>query len=92
MRVDLWHRAVDNEIIKNWLSHDTEENMEFHIGFGCSSDTMVLDDATISNHASIIPHCINKYSKFDSGTLIIKYLQLGNMYLGNQRKGGLSIV
>lgn len=73
MRVDLWHRAVDNEIIKNWLSQDTEENMEFHIGFGCSSDTLVLDDATISNHASIIPHCINKYSQLDSGTLIINY-------------------
>lgn len=73
MRVDLWHRAVDNEVIKNWLSQDTEENMEFHIGFGCSSDTMVLDDATISNHASIIPHCINKYSQLDGGTLIINY-------------------
>ena len=73
MRVNLWHRAVDNEIIKNWLSHDTKENMEFHIGFGCSSDTMVLDDATISNHASIIPHCINKYFKLDDGTLIVNY-------------------
>lgn len=73
MRVNLWYRAVDNETIKNWLNQDTKENMEFHIGFGCSSDTVVLDDATISNHASVIPHCINKYSKLDDGTLIINY-------------------
>lgn len=73
MRVNLWYRAVDNETIKSWLNQDTKENMEFHIGFGCSSDTMVLDDATISNHASVIPHCINKYSQLDDGTLIINY-------------------
>jgi len=73
MRVNLWYRAVDNETIKSWLNQDKKENMEFHIGFGCSSDTVVLDDATIGNHASIIPHCINKYSKLDDGTLIINY-------------------
>lgn len=73
MRANLWYRAVDNETIKTWLNQDTKENMEFHIGFGCSSDTVVLDDATISNHASVIPHCINKYSQLDDGTLIINY-------------------
>lgn len=73
MRVNLWYRSMDNETIKNWLNQNSEENIEFHIGFGCSSDTMVLDDATISNHASVIPHCINKYSHLDNGTLIINY-------------------
>lgn len=73
MRVNLWYRAVENETIKRWLNESIEENMEFHIGFGCSSDTMMLDDATISNHASIIPHCIIKYSQLDRGTLIINY-------------------
>ena len=73
MRVNLWYRAVGNKTIEKWLNQDVKENMEFHIGFGCSSDTMVLDDATISNHASVIPHCINKYSQLDCGTLIVNY-------------------
>lgn len=73
MRVALWYKATENDIIKQWLNHENENNIEFHIGFGCSSDTLVLDDATINNHASIVPHCINKYSKLDNGTLIINY-------------------
>lgn len=73
MRVFLWYKAMENEIIKIWLNQKNEENIEFHIGFGCSSDTMVLDDATINNHASIVPHCINKYSQIDDGTLVINY-------------------
>ncbi|MDE6432633.1 MAG: Mov34/MPN/PAD-1 family protein [Lachnospiraceae bacterium] len=73
MRVCLWYSAMSNEVVKQWLNQDIEEIMEFHIGFGCSSDTMVLDDATISNHASIVPHCFNKYSNLEHGTLIINY-------------------
>ena len=73
MRVYLWYKAMEEEIIRQWLNQDTENNMEFHIGYGCSSDTMVLDDATISNHASIVPHCINKYSHIENGTVVINY-------------------
>lgn len=84
MRIALWYLATENEQIKQWLSKKSEANMEFHIGFGCSSDTMVLDDSTISNHASVVPHCINKYLSNENGTLVLNYFdkdELENNYI-----------
>lgn len=84
IRVALWYLAMENEQIKQWLNKKSEANMEFHIGFGCSSDTMVLDDSTISNHASVVPHCINKYLSKENGTLVLNYFdkdKLENNYV-----------
>lgn len=61
IQVQLYKKALNNQKISKWLNYVEEENMSFHIGVGCSSDTMVLDVATISNHASIVPHLLKKY-------------------------------
>ena len=47
--------------------------MRYHIGFGCSSDTTILDDGTISNHASMVPHLINKYQDTENGIVCVNY-------------------
>lgn len=73
MRVYLWYKAMEEKVISQWLNQNTETNMEFHIGFGCGSDTLVLDDATINNHASVVPHCINKYAHRENGTIVINH-------------------
>lgn len=74
LRVTLWHKAIKSQDVRNWLfASDQEENRELYIGIGCSSDTFVLDDATISNHASVVPHIVNKYVGCDNGTIVLNY-------------------
>lgn len=74
LRVSLWYKAVDTQEIRSWLmSGRHERNKELFIGIGCSSDTFVLDDASISNHASVVPHIINKYTSCENGTIVLNY-------------------
>ena len=80
LRVELWYQAIEERIIQQWLQQDIDRgNEEFNIGFGCSSDTMVLDDATISNHASIVPHVINKYYSSEFGIIALNYFEKDNL-------------
>lgn len=80
LRIELWYQAMDNNVIFQWLQQDTNRgDEEFNIGFGCSSDTMVLDDATISNHASVVPHLINKYYSSESGIIALNYFDKDNL-------------
>lgn len=71
MQISLYKLALDEDIIFQWLNYRQSEDMRYHIGFGCSSDTMILDDATISNHASVVPHLINKYQDTENGIICV---------------------
>lgn len=74
LRVSLWYKAAKSQEIRNWLlSKEQETSKELYIGIGCSSDTFVLDDATISNHASVVPHIVNKYVGCNNGTIVLNY-------------------
>ncbi|MBQ8299519.1 MAG: Mov34/MPN/PAD-1 family protein [Clostridia bacterium] len=80
LRVSLWHKAIESQDVRNWLfASEQEENRELYIGIGCSSDTFVLDDATISNHASVVPHIVNKYVGCDNGTIVLNYFNKGSL-------------
>lgn len=71
--ISLYMMALENNIISQWLNYQDFEDSIYNIGFGCSSDTMILDDSTISNHASIVPHLINKRDKFKNGMACLSY-------------------
>ncbi|MBM6751637.1 Mov34/MPN/PAD-1 family protein [Mediterraneibacter glycyrrhizinilyticus] len=73
LQIQLYKKALNNQAISQWLNYEEEENMPFHIGVGCSSDTMVLDAATISNHASIVPHLLKKYACSDRGMICLNF-------------------
>lgn len=73
MQVSLYRKALDETIISQWLNYKQPEDMRYHIGFGCSSDTTILDDGTISNHASVVPHLINKYQDTEKGIVCVNY-------------------
>jgi hypothetical protein len=73
MQVLLYREALDRPIISQWLNYKQPEDMSYHIGFGCSSDTTILDDGTISNHASVVPHLINKYQDTENGIACVNY-------------------
>lgn len=78
MMIELYAKALENETICHWLNYESVEDVIYHIGFGCSSDTMVLDDATISNHASIIPGLINKMRYLEAGMACINIFDVDN--------------
>lgn len=73
MQVSLYRKALDEPLISQWLNYKKSEDMRYHIGFGCSSDTTILDDGTISNHASVVPHLINKYQNTKNGIVCVNY-------------------
>ncbi|MFW5677919.1 MAG: hypothetical protein ACOCNL_16950, partial [Acetivibrio ethanolgignens] len=80
LRVTLWHKAIESQGVRDWLlSNEHEANKELYIGIGCSSDTFVLDDATISNHASIVPHIVNKYVGCNEGTIVLNYFDKNSL-------------
>ncbi|WP_278568202.1 ThiF family adenylyltransferase [Intestinibacter bartlettii] len=79
MQVSLYLKALKEDIISKWLTYKQPEDMRYHIGFGCNSDTMVLDDATISNHASVVPHLINKYKVEENGIACINIFDFDNL-------------
>ena len=80
LRVSLWHKAVESQEIRNWLlSNEQETNKELYIGIGCSSDSFVLDDAIISNHASVVPHIVNKYIGCNNGMIVLNYFNKGSL-------------
>lgn len=80
LRVILWYKATESQEVRDWLlSNEQAENKELYIGIGCSSDTFVLDDATISNHASVVPHIVNKYVGCNEGTIVLNYFDKNNL-------------
>lgn len=79
MQVSLYRIALNEGIISQWLTYKQPEDMRYHIGFGCSSDTTILDDATISNHASVVPHLINKYQDTENGIACVNYFDKDNL-------------
>lgn len=79
IQVLLYRKALDIPLISKWLTYKQPEEMRYHIGFGCSSDTTVIDDATISNHASVVPHLINKYQNEEKGIACINYFDRDNL-------------
>ena len=80
LRVILWHKAMESQEVRDWLLlNEQEANKELYIGIGCSSDTFVLDDATISNHASIVPHIVNKYVGCNNGTIVLNYFNKSSL-------------
>ena len=79
LQVALYKLALDENIISQWLNYKEPEDIPYHIGFGCSSDTMILDDATINNHASIVPHLINKYQNTENGIICINIFDKTNL-------------
>jgi len=81
MRFKLWYMALENDDLSNWLINNSEEKEfnEVSIGYGCSSNTMVLDNSTISNHASIVPHAyINKHKSL-TGTIFLNFFKKENL-------------
>lgn len=81
MRSMLWYTALKNEVIMTWLTNaeSNEADQEIRIGYGCSSDTMVLDNATISYHSSIIPHFYLKNFGHNSGKISISYFDKADL-------------
>lgn len=79
LQIAIYKLALNENIISQWLNYKQPEDMQYHIGFGCSSDTMILDDATISNHASVVPHLINKYQNTENGIICINIFDKNNM-------------
>lgn len=81
MRMILWYKALENSNISSWLKNAEKEesNEEISIGYGCSSDTMILDNATISYHSSIIPHFYIQNNKQNSGKISISYFNKNNL-------------
>lgn len=73
MQISLYRKALDEPVISQWLNYKQPKDMRYHIGFGCSSDTTILDDGTISNHASMVPHLINKYQDTENGIVCVNY-------------------
>jgi hypothetical protein len=79
LRVILWYEATESQEVRDWMfSNEEAANKELYIGIGCSSDTFVLDDATISNHASVVPHIVNKYVGCNEGTIVLNYFDKKN--------------
>lgn len=72
-RVSFFYHSMQDDLLQEIFKEQTDDYNEFHIGFGCSSDTMVLDEATISNHASIVPHILEKYRNIEEGIVVINY-------------------
>ena len=79
IRVYFLYYSVQDNLLQEIFNEQDNEFNEFHIGFGCSSDTMILDEATISNHASIVPHILEKYRNIDEGTVVINYFDKTNL-------------
>lgn len=79
LQIALYKLALNENIISQWLNYKQPEDMQYHIGFGCSSDTMILDDAIISNHASVVPHLINKYQNTENGIICINIFDKNNL-------------
>lgn len=81
MRLMLWYTALRNEVIMRWLinAESNEADQEIRIGYGCSSDTMVLDNATISYHSSIIPHFYLKNFGQSLGKMSFSYFDKENL-------------
>lgn len=81
MRVDLYYLSTSIKEIDRWLSRGSNDKLEyqdFQIGCGCSSDTMKIDDALISNHASIVPMRMkNKFN--NNGEIIINRIDENNL-------------
>ena len=76
LRYVLYYEALKNETIYNWLNkvakNETDfAHQEFSIGFGCSSDTMIIDDAVINIHAGITTSIIKNLSSDDFGSIYI---------------------
>lgn len=78
-RVSFFNYAIQDDLLKGIFVEKSETFNEFHIGFGCSSDTMILDDATISNHASIVPHILENGSNSDEGIALLNYFDKANL-------------
>src|SRR5699024_9283361 len=73
IQIYLYRKSLDELVISQWLNYKQPKDMRYHIGFGCSSDTTILDDGTISNHASMVPHLINKYQDTENGIVCVNY-------------------
>jgi hypothetical protein len=79
IQVSLYRSALEEDSITKWLTYEQSDDMRYHIGLGCSSDTMILDDATISNHASIVPHLINKYQDTEKGIVCVNIFDIEDL-------------
>ena len=82
LRYILYYEALKNEQIYNWLNNNANNktdfaHQEFSVGFGCNSDTMILDDAVINVHAGITTSIIKNLSHKDFGLIYI------NLYCQN---------
>lgn len=80
LRIDLYYSSTSNKEINRWLAGeyiDELQYQDFQIGCGCSSDTMKIDDAIISNHASIVPMRM-KHSFYNNGEIIINRIDENN--------------
>ncbi|MCL2165213.1 MAG: ThiF family adenylyltransferase [Oscillospiraceae bacterium] len=58
LRYVLYYQALHDDTIYQWLQHNKNNtgdfaHQEIQLGLGCSSDTMVLDDAVVSVHAGV---------------------------------------
>lgn len=83
MRLQLIYTAVSHKKISQWLRESAQNksdfaHQEFSIGFGCSSDTMILDDATINVHAGISAAIIKNLSETDEAKIIISIFNCEN--------------
>jgi integrative and conjugative element protein (TIGR02256 family) len=83
MRLQLIYAAVTNSKISQWLRESAQNksdfaHQEFSIGFGCSSDTMILDDATINVHAGTSAAIIKNLSETDEAKIIVNIFNCEN--------------
>lgn len=76
MKILTWYLALKNKNIENWLinAEMNEVDPEIQIGYGCSSDTMIMDNATISYHTSVIPHFYMNHCEQEVGKILISHI------------------
>lgn len=76
MRIQLIYSAIQHLEISQWLRESAQNksdfvHQEFSIGFGCSSDTMIIDDAIINVHAGTTAAIIKNLSDVDEAKIIV---------------------
>jgi len=76
LRYILYYQAMHDDIIYRWLQHDKDNtndfaHQEFPVGLGCSSDTMILDDAVISVHAGVATSIIKSLETIATGFIYV---------------------
>jgi len=91
LRNILYYQAMHDDVIYRWLQHDKDNisdfaHQEFQVGLGCSSDTMILDDAVISAHASVATSIIKSLEATEPGFIYVNEYHENNLTRNSVKK------